>query len=109
MITALFDVADDAADARARLASSLASLVPAVIEGLVSDAIVRDISQSKAIRDVADRAGAMAVDAKKLQAPGERSEESVKSSHESRSRIASDQDGLRHHSWRWHPAPSHQH
>ena len=66
MITALFDVTghtgNDAACTPARtaerLAGSLASLVPAVIEGLVSDAIIRDVAQNSAIRDVADQAGA---------------------------------------------------
>ena len=62
MITALFDVTDDTDDDAARpaerLAGSLASLVPAVIEGLVSDAIIRDVSRNDAIRDVADAAGA---------------------------------------------------
>ena len=62
MITALFDVTDDTDDdatrAAERLAGSLASLVPAVIDGLVSDAIIRDASQNDAIRDVADAAGA---------------------------------------------------
>jgi hypothetical protein len=62
MITALFDVTDGAADdvtrAAERLAGSLASLIPAVIEGLVSDAIIRDLSRNDAIHDVADAAGA---------------------------------------------------
>ena len=62
MITVLFDVTDEACDDAARtaerLSGSLASLVPAVIEGLVSDAIIRDVAQSAATRDVADQAGA---------------------------------------------------
>lgn len=61
MISALFDIDDGTADAPARLASSLASLVPAVIEGLVSDAIIRDLSQSATIRDVAEATGAILV------------------------------------------------
>jgi len=65
MITALFDITDDTDDDAARtaehLAGSLASLIPAVVEGLVSDAIVRDMSRSDAIRDVAEAAGAMLV------------------------------------------------
>ncbi len=65
MITALFDVIDDTGDDAAetveRLAGSLASLVPAVIEGLVSDAVVRDLSQSEAVARVAEAAGAMLV------------------------------------------------
>lgn len=65
MITALFDVTDDtgndAEQTALRLAGSLASLIPAVIEGLVSDAIIRDITQNEALRDVSDAAGARLV------------------------------------------------
>jgi hypothetical protein len=65
MITALFDVTRPAGAESARtaerLAGSLASLVPAVIEGLVSDAIIRDGSANASIRDVADRAGAIVI------------------------------------------------
>lgn len=65
MITALFDVTDDtgndAARVAERLAGSLESLIPAVIEGLVSDAIIRDVAQTDAVCDVADAAGARLV------------------------------------------------
>ena len=62
MITVLIDVTDEAgndtARTAARLAGSLASLIPAVIQGLVSDAIIRDGSENDAIRDLVDAAGA---------------------------------------------------
>ena len=65
MITALFDVTDDtgndAARTAARLAGSLESLIPAVVEGLVSDAIIRDVSGNTGIQDVADEAGATVI------------------------------------------------
>jgi hypothetical protein len=72
MITVLFDVTDDtcldAARTAERLAVSLASLIPAVIEGLVSDAIIRDTAQNTAICDVADQAGAKLLSASPAEA-----------------------------------------